>query len=705
MLMKKVLTGLLAAVVLITAAASNIIYGIAEETPTSGKCGENSEWFINSDATLVISGDGTVEIKSKPWNLYSNDIQRIVIEHGIVSFSNANCFSSCKNLKEAVFSSTVTNLNSCLQRGMSELKDVWIYAKEMGNTFESAKAGYPQAGSGTKWHIYQNSTTEKSLRDGLSLTDDDIDYITEEQKFPEIENRTPIELPEVTDTSGPAGLNCKYTYDKETKILTISGVGSMFSNLSVDQWGYYKYKDEITEVVIEEGITSIDVSAFGPFDKGFTLYRDPPIYSKLTKLTLPSSVKSIGDFAFYKTALTSIEFSEGLEEIGDGVFAYTSLSGDLNLPKSLNEIGDRAFYHTNISSVNLNEGMIFGGSAFRDCDFIKEVTIPKDLRYVMSDTSNAGRSNDGFAQCDSLEKVIIKGGGTLEKYGGNMEKGVGENLFYQCPSLKEIIIDCDNIEYVSKNSLEGQAFDMTNNPKFYIYKGSTTEQTLKDAGYLNDENTVYIADFSKLETAISEAEGIETEKYTEESVSALNEAIENSRAVLEDLTSSQDEVDNAVKAVKEAKNALEEKKADPSDPSESDPTNSSDNNNQSQSPNTPATPAPTTAKPKPTTPPTVKTPAKVKTVKLKAKKKKLKVSWKKVSGAVGYEVQASTKKNFKKNAINKATAKNKVVIKKLKSKKKYFVRVRAYATYKDAKGKMQKVYSKWVKFKKKVKVK
>ncbi len=155
---------------------------------------------------------------------------------------------------------------------------------------------------------------------------------------------------------------------------------------------------------------------------------------------------------------------------------------------------------------------------------------------------------------------------------------------------------------------------------------------------------------------------------------------------------------------------------DPSDPS--DPSTPSDSSDPT-SPSKPTNPTnPTGGNVKKTTSPAQKASeakataekaikqAKITSLTAKAKgKKKITVSWKKVAKAVGYEVQASIKKNFKKNVINKATVKNKVVIKKLKSKKKYFVRVRAYTTYKDAKGKTQKVYSKWVKSKKKVKVK
>lgn len=93
-----------------------------------------------------------------------------------------------------------------------------------------------------------------------------------------------------------------------------------------------------------------------------------------------------------------------------------------------------------------------------------------------------------------------------------------------------------------------------------------------------------------------------------------------------------------------------------------------------------------------------KAPAKVTALKLKAKKKALQVSWKKVSGASGYQIWYSTSKKFKKKSA-KTVKKPKLTIKKLKSGKTYFVKVRAY-TLKNGK----KVYGAWSKtMKKKVK--
>lgn len=97
------------------------------------------------------------------------------------------------------------------------------------------------------------------------------------------------------------------------------------------------------------------------------------------------------------------------------------------------------------------------------------------------------------------------------------------------------------------------------------------------------------------------------------------------------------------------------------------------------------------------------TPPKRVTIKsVKPGKKKATLKWKKVTGAKGYEIQYSTKSNFKKKyTTSKLTTKTSIVVKQLKKKKKYYFRVRAYKTNIAKK----KIYSlKWSKTKK-VKIK
>ena len=123
-------------------------------------------------------------------------------------------------------------------------------------------------------------------------------------------------------------------------------------------------------------------------------------------------------------------------------------------------------------------------------------------------------------------------------------------------------------------------------------------------------------------------------------------------------------------------------------------TNKSDTTATKPSDATTATkPAATTTATKPAVKPVKKVTVKKQTVKVKAGKKKLTVTWKKDKNVSGYQIKIATKKNFKgaKTYTVKSYKTYKKVIKKLKAKKKYFVKVRAYKTV--GKSKVYGAYS------------
>ena len=87
----------------------------------------------------------------------------------------------------------------------------------------------------------------------------------------------------------------------------------------------------------------------------------------------------------------------------------------------------------------------------------------------------------------------------------------------------------------------------------------------------------------------------------------------------------------------------------------------------------------------------VTNPRKVQTKLAKStKKRKITFKWKKTTGT-GYQYQWSTSKNFKKNYLTKTTKKTSVTISTSKSRKTYYLRVRAYKTHSNGK----KYYGKW----------
>ena len=87
---------------------------------------------------------------------------------------------------------------------------------------------------------------------------------------------------------------------------------------------------------------------------------------------------------------------------------------------------------------------------------------------------------------------------------------------------------------------------------------------------------------------------------------------------------------------------------------------------------------------------------------VKAKKKAFTMSWNKQTNQTsGYQIQYALDAKFKKSVVTKSinnTKKTKLDVSKLKSKKKYYIRIRSYKTVK-VNGKSQKVYSDWSKTK------
>ena len=93
-------------------------------------------------------------------------------------------------------------------------------------------------------------------------------------------------------------------------------------------------------IKIAEGVTKIGNDAFaGTGDK-------------YIKIILPSTLKEIGDRAFYYcTSLTEIEIPDGVTSIGKQAFYSCFHLARVNIPESVTSIGDGAF----ADCINLRE--------------------------------------------------------------------------------------------------------------------------------------------------------------------------------------------------------------------------------------------------------------------------------------------------------------------------------------------------------------
>lgn len=344
-------------------------------------------------------------------------------------------------------------------------------------------------------------------------------------------------LVELTVVTGSAGENVTWSLDKTTGILTISGTGPMYEGRTTGAttWTYSKYADKIKEAVIEEGVTSIGSTAFGSADH----MDGTNAFPNLTKITMPSTI----------------------EKIEAGAFEYSNIE-NLTVPENVKDIGAMAYQGTKIENVKLNEGIGLGGNAFKNCNSLKEVTIPAGITYRRdSNWTGDNGSHYQFENCTALEKVTILGGGTVIQSYGTNENGLADGMFSGCSALKEVVVKCDNLAYVvkadSSSAYTNETFEtIGTNITYTVIKGSTTETTLRDAGYITDENVVYSQDFTELNAKIAEAEAIDAELYTAESYAVLTSAIGAAKTVKANADATQDDINSAIKAINDAIEAL-----------------------------------------------------------------------------------------------------------------------------------------------------
>ena len=221
----------------------------------------------------------------------------------------------------------------------------------------------------------------------------------------------------VLGAENTCGKNAKWTYNEANKELTISGSGYVESS---DKWENLKIK----KLVVKSGITGIKNSTF-------SYLRD------LEKVSLPKSVKYIGNYAFEGTAIKNIEISDKIKKVGDGVFSYCDNLENVvwnykYIPEStfydcdglktvkmgdkVKKIDYKAFAFSSLESIDLSDSLkSIGEGAFYCTKKLKSIDIPENVKTIEKETFyNSGieniKLNDGLNTIkeSAFEKSKIK---------------------------------------------------------------------------------------------------------------------------------------------------------------------------------------------------------------------------------------------------------------------------------------------------------
>lgn len=156
--------------------------------------------------------------------------------------------------------------------------------------------------------------------------------------------------------------------------------------------------------------------------------------SGLTSLSIPNTVKTIGDGAFYRTSsLTSLTFDSGsvLETIGSISFSFSAIKS-ITFPKTLKTISSGACQNNHsLTSITFESGSelkTIGGWAFDGCCIKGDITLPEGLTTI---GLYAFASNEDYeTPSNSLTSVTIPSSVT----------SIGHGTFYACHRLKTATI-------------------------------------------------------------------------------------------------------------------------------------------------------------------------------------------------------------------------------------------------------------------------
>ena len=220
--------------------------------------------------------------------------------------------------------------------------------------------------------------------DGLTFAQDHI-------KENEVSEGVRFEYPEISDY-GYSGYLGALTYSYQDGTLSIGGNGTFPEYLRADRMPWYQYMDEITTLVIGEGITSIEEGCFAGYD-----YVESLVIPYVGLSRDATEANAVLGAIFGKTdASGTIQYNS----TGYGYYYDIPASLQKVVVTKDDNLESGAFCNcSNLTSIVLNDGMDEVASrSFYNCSDLLELVIPDSVANI---------EEYAFYGCKNLKRVVL----------------------------------------------------------------------------------------------------------------------------------------------------------------------------------------------------------------------------------------------------------------------------------------------------------
>ena len=414
----------------------------------------NRAFYSCISLTSVTIGDGVTSIGDEEFYKCSS-LTSITIPNSVTSIGNY-AFYECSNLTSVTIGNSVTSIGNAAFRDCSSLTSITI----PDSVTSIGDDAFMYCGSLTSVMIGNSVTSigHWAFRECYNLTSITIpnsvtsigdDAFQTCRKLVEVINKSAIDIKK-GDLDGD---NLSQSADEHAfYALEVHGGNSKIINKD----GYLFYSVDGTNYLVNYIGTDINLilpatcngETYVIHDFAFMQSNALNLPGNIKSVTIPDSVTSIGQYAFWNCEITSIIIPDSVTHIGGNAFQYCRNLEFITLGSNIANIGSYAFYETNYynNESSWEDGVLYIGkylikarddisgaytikegteliadSAFEPCYGLTSITIPDSVTsigdYAFSSTGltsvTIGRSvtdinpEKTFNYCSELKTIVI----------------------------------------------------------------------------------------------------------------------------------------------------------------------------------------------------------------------------------------------------------------------------------------------------------